>query len=57
MQQFLQGLHYPASKQDIVHKAEQNGADENITSKLQKLPDRAFSTQDELKNVLSKIIK
>jgi hypothetical protein len=34
-QKFLGGLVYPASKQDVVERAEQEGADENVRSTLE----------------------
>ena len=35
VQKFLGGLDYPATKQDIVKKGEQEDADENVRSTLE----------------------
>ncbi len=40
VQKFLGGLDYPANKEDLVKRAEQEGADENVSSTLERLPDQ-----------------
>lgn len=57
VQKFLQGINFPANKQDIISKAQQHGADNNVTSMLQKLPDRVFQSQDDLMNEVNKMSK
>jgi hypothetical protein len=57
IQEYLKGLNFPASKQDITSKARENGADDNIMSMLQKLPDRMFQSQDDLKNEMVNMMK
>lgn len=42
LQKALKGVDYPASKDDLVSKAKDNGADEEIMSFLDGLPDREF---------------
>lgn len=44
VQKFLGGLDYPAAKHDIVEKARQEGADENILEALEKIPDRDYAS-------------
>ncbi len=45
MQKFLGRLDCPASKQDFVKRAEQEGgADENVRSTLEQLPDGDYET-------------
>ena len=45
VQKFLGGLDYPASKEDLIKQAEQEGADENVRSTLEKiLPDQEYET-------------
>jgi hypothetical protein len=39
-QKFLGGIDYPASRDEIVRRAEQNGADENVLDVLRRIPDR-----------------
>jgi hypothetical protein len=42
LQKHLKGVNYPAKKQELVKTAEKNGADENIRSTLDQLPDRDY---------------
>jgi hypothetical protein len=42
MQKFLGGVDYPASKDDLVRHAEQQGADRDVLDNLQKMPDREY---------------
>ncbi len=44
VEKFLKGIDYPASKDDLVKKAEQNGADEEIRSTLQQLKEDKFGS-------------
>ncbi len=55
IQEFLKGLNFPASKQDITNKAQENGADNNTMSMLQKLPDKIFNSQSDLMDEMNKI--
>lgn len=48
LQKHLKGLDYPASKDEIVQKANQQGADDEITQVLSQLPDREFKTPAEI---------
>jgi len=42
VQKYLKGIDYPVSKGDLLKKAAQNGADENVRSTLDQLPDKTF---------------
>ncbi|MGA0568093.1 DUF2795 domain-containing protein [Rathayibacter sp. KR2-224] len=42
VQKFLGGVDYPASKDTIVSKAEQEGADDNVLDALRGIPDREY---------------
>ncbi len=57
IQDFLKGLKFPASKLDVINKAQEHGADNMIISMLQKLPDKIFDSQNDLVNEFSKINK
>lgn len=39
LQKFLKGMEYPASKDEVLRKAEENGADDDVRSSLETLPD------------------
>ncbi len=42
VQKALGGMNYPARKQDIVEHAREKGADENVMSALEQIPDREY---------------
>ena len=42
VQKFLGGMDYPASKEKLVEHARGQGADENVISTLEQLPDREY---------------
>ena len=44
VEKFLKGVDYPASKDDLVKQAEQNGADQEIRSTLQQLKESSFGS-------------
>lgn len=44
LQKHLKGMDYPASKQDLINHAKQQGADENALSALEQLPDEQYET-------------
>ncbi|MCW2651224.1 MAG: hypothetical protein JWR32_2200 [Mycobacterium sp.] len=48
LQKNLKGVNYPASKQDLVTRAKQNGADEQVLNQLNKLPDKEYSGPDQV---------
>ncbi len=43
-QKYLKGVDYPASKDDIVKKAKQEGADDELQDTLQRLPEETYET-------------
>jgi predicted outer membrane protein len=44
IQKFLKGVDYPASKAALIENAKNMGADENVCSSLEQLPDEDFQT-------------
>ncbi len=44
VQKFLSGVDYPASKDDLVARAQQQGADDDVVSTLQELPGERFES-------------
>ena len=55
MQKFLKGVDYPASKRDLLETAEQNGADEDVRTTLERLPDEEYQTPADVSQALAKI--
>ena len=47
-QQYLEGVDYPASKEDVVNAAEQNGAPDTMIRMLEGLSRPEFSGQEEV---------
>ena len=39
IQKYLKGVDYPATKEDLINRAEEEGADDDILSMLDGLPD------------------
>ncbi len=45
LQKHLKGVDYPASKEDLLANAKQQGADEDALSALEQLPDEGMRVQ------------
>jgi Protein of unknown function (DUF2795) len=48
VQKHLKGMSYPATKDDVVSTAEQNGADDELVSQLRGLEKEEFSGPDDV---------
>ena len=55
LQKHLKGVSYPASKQDLMKAAKGNGADEDINSFLEQLPDQQFETPADVNEAFGKM--
>jgi hypothetical protein len=55
VQKFLGGLDYPAGKEDLMKRAEQEGADENVRSTLEKIPDQKYETPADVSQAIGKV--
>lgn len=44
VQKYLAGLRYPAAKQEVLARAQERGADEQVMSALLGLPERAYES-------------
>jgi len=55
VQKFLKGIDYPVNKQDLVKHAKQQGADENVCSTLDRLPDEEFETPADVSKAIGNI--
>ncbi|HEX6482703.1 MAG TPA: DUF2795 domain-containing protein [Ktedonobacteraceae bacterium] len=42
LEKYLKGVDYPANKNDLIKRAQQNGADQQVLETLKQLPDRSF---------------
>ena len=50
---FLGGIHYPATKQQLVDQARINQADDEAMSSLRDMPEREYSGPDEVSKVIA----
>ncbi|HEX2909989.1 MAG TPA: DUF2795 domain-containing protein [Chloroflexia bacterium] len=55
VQKFLKGMDYPAKKDDIVKKAKQEGADENVMSVLEQLKEKEFQTPADVSKAIGQV--
>jgi hypothetical protein len=55
VQKYLKGVDYPASKDDIVRTAEEQGADEDIRATLDRLPDQEYETPADVSEAIGKL--
>ncbi|MGL5805083.1 MAG: DUF2795 domain-containing protein [Xenococcaceae cyanobacterium] len=56
VQQYLKGMDYPATKDDLIDYAEEKGAEDEILDLLEQLPeDEEYNTPIELNKALGKI--
>jgi hypothetical protein len=56
LQKHLKGVSYPATKQDILAKAEQNGTmDDNVRDVLNALPDRKYDKPTDVTQAVKNI--
>ena len=55
VQKFLKGLTYPAKKEQVVEHAREQGADENVVSVLEKLPDEQYQTPADVSRAIGRV--
>ena len=53
VQKFLGGLDYPVRRDDLLSKARESGADENVLSALEGLPDREYDSPTSVSSAIS----
>ncbi len=55
LQKYLKGIEYPADRETILESARGNGADQDIISTLEQLPDREYKNPAEISKEVGKI--
>ncbi|MGY8526952.1 DUF2795 domain-containing protein [Paracidovorax citrulli] len=55
VQKSLKGLDFPASKEDILSKAQEGGASEDILAELEQIPEREYQTPADISKELGKL--
>lgn len=55
LQQYLKGMDYPAGKDDLMSKARENNAPEDVIELISRLPDQSFNTPVDVSKAVGKI--
>ncbi len=55
VQKYLKGVDYPASKQELIKKAQAEGADQNVIQTLQAMPMERFNSPNDVAEAIGKI--
>ncbi len=55
LQKYLKGMKYPASKKDLIARAKQEGADDNVNQVLQRLPDESYQTPADVSQAVGRV--
>jgi hypothetical protein len=53
VQKFLGGIHYPATKQQLIDHARGNEADSDALGALKEIPEREYSGPDEVSKAVA----
>lgn len=53
LREYLEGLDYPVSKEDVVRRAQENGAGTAVLQLLRSLPAEQFSSPEDVGESLS----
>jgi hypothetical protein len=54
VQKFLSGIHYPATKEQLIEQARRNKADKDALEALNDIPEREYSGPDEVSKAVAK---
>lgn len=52
LQQYLSGVDYPASKDDLIQRAQDNGADQQVLDMLDSLPEQNYDSPTDVSREL-----
>ena len=55
IQELLKNVNFPATKQDIINKVKEKGADNNIVALLEKLGDKKFQSAADVMSEIENI--
>lgn len=55
VQKYLKGVDYPATKQDLINKAKEEGADDRVIATLEAIKDENFDTPASVSQAIGKI--
>lgn len=55
LQKYLGGLDYPVSREDLVRRAQEKGADQNVLSTLRSLPREEFNSPNDVSEAVGQL--
>lgn len=55
VQKYLKGMDYPASKDELIDHAEEQGADDEVLDLLEQLPDEEYETPADVSKAIGQI--
>jgi len=55
IQKSLKGAEYPARKEDLIHRAEENGADEKVVHFMGELPDKDYRSPADVQKAVGEL--
>ena len=55
MEKYLAGMHYPAEKKNLVDKAQDKAAPDDVMDLLNKLPDKTYKSPIDITKEIGKI--
>jgi hypothetical protein len=55
VQKYLSGIDYPARKEDLIKRAEEQGADEELLSTLNSIEDEEFETPADVSKAIGQV--
>lgn len=55
LQKYLSGIDYPAKKQDLIARAQQQGADDNVVQTLKSLPREDFNSPNDVSEAIGQM--
>lgn len=55
VQKFLSGVDYPASKDDLIQKARQEGASQDVIGTLEQMPGDQYNSPNDVSQAIGKV--
>ncbi len=55
LQKYLKGVDYPATKEELIEQAKRHGADKNVISLLEELPDQEYDAPTDVSEAVGEI--
>jgi hypothetical protein len=55
IQKFLGGIDYPASRETLISRAKESGADSNVLDALQNIPDKEYDSPTAVSSAVSDV--